>query len=284
MRCKVLAVAAVVMACMVGRVQAQTVTFEYTSDQSAYSASIGSTVTVNLYLTEILTGGAHSIIGPNGYEYGLTGAALSVNQVSATVGTGSTIATASNNTNAYNAATPGFGTNNTNSTIIVAYNGNSGGAAGIATSVIGGGNPANVPAGTQVSSIGGVVTNSVLVGTITITVAAGTTKYQVTSPDTSPAGSTDQTGDQTNTSASTFLLDQDGSGTVQQGAFKGTNVSWIGTEDPIWTFTVTPSVAGVPEPSSMLLCGVAISGLGVRAWRRRRGQATETEPEPTAAV
>jgi len=283
MRCKVLAVAAVVMACMVGRAQAQTVTFEYTSDQSSYSAAIGSTVTVNLYLTEILTGGAHSIIGPSGYEYGLTGAALSVNQVSATVGTGSTIATATNNTNAYNAATPGFGTNNTNSTIIDAYNGNAGGAAGIATSVAGGGNPQQVPAGTNVSNIGGVVTNSVLVGTITITVAAGTTKYQVTSPDTNPDGNTDLTGDQTNTSASTLLLDQDGTFKYTSGPNNGTTISWIGTEDPIWTFTVAPT-AGVPEPSSMLLCGVAISGLGFRAWRRRRGQVTETQPEPTTAV
>lgn len=38
------------------------------------------------------------------------------------------------------------------------------------------------------------------------------------------------------------------------------------------TFTVGSNVGPIPEPSSMLLCGFALSGLGYGAWRRREGR------------
>lgn len=278
MRCKVLALAAVALACMVSPAQAQTITYEYTSDALSYSGAVGSTVVVNLYLTETLTGGAKSIIGPSGTEFGLTSAALSVSQSSATVGLGSTITGGAINSNAYNAATPGFNATNTGSTIIAQYNGNTGGAFGLNDAVVTG-SGTNVPPGTHVSTVGGTVTNAVFLGSMTVTIAAGTTTYLIDSPDQSPAGAVDVTGDETNTTQNGLLLDQNGTFTYNSGPNNGTTVNWIGTEDPQETFTVI-ATAVVPEPSSMLLCGLAISGAGFRAWRRRRNQTTETEPTP----
>ena len=113
MRCKVLAVATLAMACLGSPVYAQLssnpygasisdggnnphanpnaspggVQFAYVADQTSYGGAAGSTVTVNLYLQETDPTGYHTLIGPGGY-LGLETAALSVNYVS---GAGATI-------------------------------------------------------------------------------------------------------------------------------------------------------------------------------------------------
>jgi len=53
----------------------------------------------------------------------------------------------------------------------------------------------------------------------------------------------------------------------------GTNGSqtWTGANNNLFQFTVQVG-AVVPEPSSMALCGLAVAGLGVGAWRRRKAK------------
>jgi hypothetical protein len=285
MQRKVLAVAAVVMACMVSPALAQNpnVVYQYTTDLSNYTGAVGTTVTVNFYLTETLTASAHSIIGEgnnsSGYEFGVSQAYIAVAKTS---GGNASIATATANANAYNAATPGFtGDNGTGNKMKVQNN------VGSILDIVGaGGSAPAVPYGTTISNIGGVVVNQIFLGSMTVTVGSTATTYSVTD-GAALADQSDQlqTGNftaTTSSSGSQLLLDTDGSGTASSNG--SNNVSWNGTEDITNTFSVTPTVVGTPEPSSMLLCGLAISGLGVRAWRRRRGQATETEPEATTAV
>jgi hypothetical protein len=47
--------------------------------------------------------------------------------------------------------------------------------------------------------------------------------------------------------------------------------------DPGFKFTVT--AAAVPEPSSLFLVGLAVGGIGIRVWTRRRNQSAAAVPD-----
>jgi len=284
MRCKVLAVAAVVMACMVSPALAQNpnVTYQYTTTSATYAS--GSVISV--YLTETLYGGAASIIGPSGLEYGLTVDNVAINYTGASAAVAITAATLNNG-----AFTAGFGGPSGGSNAGGTYTSSGAGAVGtIFDSVPPGSSPTTGALAVQVSNTGSgegqVVVNSLLLGTFTITNTSGANAvFQITDGTNDATGYLGELNAGTATTTENGLeLDQDGDQVAGSGNDAGKTLSWNGTEDITNQFTVLTASAGVPEPSSMLLCGVAISGLGVRAWRRRRGQATETEPEPATAV
>jgi hypothetical protein len=285
MRCKVLAVAAVVMACMVSPALAQnpSVTYQYTSDATSYAS--GSVVSV--YLTETLYGGAKSIIGPGGQEYGVVTDNVSINYTGASGAVSITAATLNNQ-----AFTAGFGGPSGGSNAGGTYISSGSGAVGtIYDSVPAGSSPTTGALAVQVSNTGvgesQVVVNQLLLGTFTITNTSGANAvFQITDGTNDGSTGYDEqlNAGSTTTTENALQLDQDGDTVASTGNDAGATLSWNGTEDIANTFTVLTASAGVPEPSSMLLCGLAISGVGVRAWRRRRGQATETEPEPATAV
>ena len=138
--------------------------------------------------------------------------------------------------------------------------------AGNAPINIGGGNNAefNVApgfGGVNVSYMSG-TTNTVMLATLTITVGTGATTYTLSSIGTDgiSGGGTPTTG---NTISNTYDYDAGSA-----GLFTGASAF-----SPVYTFTVTPNV---PEPSSMLLCGLAACG-GIVTAVRRRGKAKNVD-------
>jgi hypothetical protein len=59
--------------------------------------------------------------------------------------------------------------------------------------------------------------------------------------------------------------------TTDNGEFGGPPPVYVGTSDPSNAYSFTLTTTAVPEPSSLLLCGLAACGLGFAAWRRRKG-------------
>ena len=306
MRCKVLAFAALVMAAMVSPIHAQSgetgIVFNVVTDAATYT---GNSVTVNVYLQESdPSGTTKSIIGTGGLATiggsgsgALLSAGFAINYVSG--GVGATITSVSANTNATNAngsgtSGPGFGTGGLsigtaldlgNSLVTgQASTTGSGTNAGVNNST---GVTPNGPVATLISGGGTSATANVYqlyLGSVTIAITSGTATYSVTSIANSgdsalsgqaPSGLFQGQGGSLNTDVS-----------KTNGVLGGGKATWKGANSQtLDTFTVSPGVAGVPEPSSMVLCGFAISGLGVSAWRRRKsGKVTETELETVAAV
>jgi len=198
----------------------------------------GQSITVNIYLQETLTAGSSSLITANG---GLGGFGL---QLKTTSGSGTTINSAPTFNSAFNGPAPEY--NPSGSATTQSY---------LAA--------ASPSAGVQLGSGTGAGANEILLVSTTLTAgAAGTTTvFQLQNGGFYGAGeTTTQNGD--------FDLDstnnQSGNGLITGGA------TYTGAATPIggyYTFTVT--VAAVPEPSSVILTGLAFAGLAFVGYRRR---------------
>jgi len=231
------------------------------------TVTANSSVTVNLYLQEVDTGGSQSLIASEG---GLYAAGVTVAQ---TGGSGTTISaiaansqaepngfSGNDNTRLYNSGTQ-TGTGSTSAS--TSSQSNQASLADITA------NSATVPPGPSGTTAGGsVVTNGstttteVFLGTVTIGVGAtANATYTVEGFNKAPAGTFDA-GTYGNTLTATNLYDLDSSNNNDGGGgavYNGTTAM---------TFTI--STAAVPEPSSMVLSGLFIPVAGLGVWLRRR--------------
>src|SRR5262249_18422132 len=215
---------------------------------------------VNVYLQEILTGGSPSIIVPDG---GLVGAGFYVTRTG-TVPSGATTINSNGinpNTNATNPGTPndGFGSGGALSSQVA----NDGSAARLLEGAAG---TTQGPTG-QSTPTGRLI----LLGTVTLTAgAAGTVTTFSLQPYKNAPTSLGGSGQNGNTLTFNFT-DVDVTNNTEQG---GPPPVYTGANDSVFqTFTVTVA----PEPSSMLLCSLAICGGAYVAYRRRRGQASKLQ-------
>lgn len=222
-----------------------------------------SNVTVNLYLQETVTGSSSSLIAS---EQGLYGAAVAV---APTSGSGSTITSVALNNKAEPTGFTGTSASGVTSAGVgylsesqsTTYNGTAG--------------PSGTTTGGSVTTQGGTTTTLVYLGSVTIAVgAAGTsTTFAVESLHDSPSG-TPGSGFDGNTLTATNFYDLD----VTNNKDGGGGATYTGADGNGTTFTISP--AAVPEPSSMLLCGLGAAGMGYFGYRRR----SKVQAEATQAV
>jgi PEP-CTERM motif len=61
---------------------------------------------------------------------------------------------------------------------------------------------------------------------------------------------------------------------------EGTSYIYIGAPetDPGFKFVASPAISSVPEPSSMILAGLAAGAFGLKVWRSRRRKLTASTP------
>jgi hypothetical protein len=224
------------------------VDYRYVAEQSNYTAIIGTLVEVKLFLQETVTAGSTSLIAD---DLGLFGAAVVVTRI-----------------NTGNAAI--FGSSKVLNDFKIAPN--------VAPSPVGfGPSPTQVSQAPATSSQSGLVINAdvlgagsdgpnfatntpgvrkILLGTLNITVGSKTTSFVVS--DYGPTNAT----------------------VTQKGAdLDATTPSHIGAADPVGGPFVF-RVVGIPEPSSMALCGLIGCGLSYAGYRRRKGQPSPAQGTP----
>jgi PEP-CTERM motif len=236
-----------------------------------YTVAGGSTVTVNLYLVEVATSGTSSMIAAAG---GLFSGALNTTLASANGSPAPTITAAAGNSNAYPA---GFATINTFVYNNIGAVGGTGSSASIQNiSDLGKANPPG-PSG---STTGGFIVTSgnntttyVYLGNVTITVGAtANAKYSVTSFHDAPNG-TFNSGSFFNTmsadDASANTADLDVTNNADQSPNPSYYQAYTGA-DGNGGFFILQTSTSTPEPSSMLLCGLAVCGMGFGYLRRRK--------------
>jgi hypothetical protein len=251
----------------VGAVRAD-VTYQYVTDQSTYTATAGQSVTVYFFLQEQLTGTSQSIINndTSGAFAGLYGAGfVAVKNSGSTNGDGSfkTGSLAFNTNDPSTGAPPGFTTGGNNS-----YTPNSATQQGGLVNI---GNLNAGPLATNISSINGTplvgtVVNSIFLGSATVIAgsAGSTTTFTVESYK-----AVSGVDGNTITSNSGFDLDITNNGTAGGATYSG-------ADNHPYAFSV--SVASVPEPSSIFLCGMLVLGGAYGAYCRRKRQPETVEP------
>lgn len=232
------------------------IVYQYVTDKTTYLGNLGATVPVNIFLQETVTGTSTSLIFSQG---GLFGAAVLVNSPSGAIfgsfdSQGNPIKDFKISPNV--AASPvGFGpvptiTDFTLPPASLPSNANQSGLI-VNADIAGSGSPPGNSSGPKVAS-GGPGVNKILIGTLNVSVAATPATLNVTPYD----GSAN-----TITQAGTDL----DLGTQNVNGYTGARNS------PSWNFTV----AVVPEPSSMALCGLVACGMSYAGFRRRKATASE---------
>jgi hypothetical protein len=207
-------------------------------------SSTATTQTWNIYLQETLTGGASSYITA---QNGLLGAGFSVKNT-----TGQT-------TSAY--ATITAATDQTGN------GGNFAGGTSTMTSIGAGVHSYSDLQSVSISASSGPSTNGgeILLATLTFTLSSTQSTFTLN----------ERNGSNGNTKT---FMDQVSLDTTQTGSNKAGDGNTIpaftgASGDP---FTITIPAAAVPEPSSMVLCGLAACGGAIGAYRRRRAKSRQS--------
>jgi hypothetical protein len=217
------------------------VSYQYVTDQGgSVSGATGSQIVVNIYLQETVTGSSSSILAA---EAGLSGAGVSLQRTSGDAGAN----IAANSTT--------FSGSQTQVGNPIA----TGGTNPSAKDTLIEGVALTAKSGAQGTVVGTGITQ-VLLGSITLTVGTTTSTFTLTARNAGNGNTTTWT--------NTVGLDTDnGTNGTNPGLY-----TFSGARDAPFTITVTPSLAAVPEPSSMLLCGFAACGMGFGAWRRYKAK------------
>jgi hypothetical protein len=227
------------------------ISYQYVTDQSTYSGTAGSSITVNFYLQE---NGANPSNGIINNDNGLFGAGFLATQTNVSGGSaGSTFTVGSlqfNKNDPASGSPQGFGSgglysNKPNTTT------QQGGLENIFTGTV-----------APFTSNIGALQNVIFLGSASIVVGpAGTsTTFTLTSYK-----SFNHVDGNTLTNNSGFDLDVTSS-----------SPAYIGADNNPFTFTV--AAAAAPEPSSILLCGLAACGGALSVYRRRTSQRTPVAP------
>jgi hypothetical protein len=250
------------------------VTYQYVTDQSTYTANAGGSVTIKLYLNETVTSATSTTGAQNSSiifnDGGLVGAGVYV--VAKSGGNGATINTAAGNIQATGNTGNAFDTS-----VFAKTDGVQAGVKEVNNSA------QNTFGNTNGSTVSSTTTYQIFLGTLTITAgsSAGQTNYSVLSFFNAPksfSGANQSNGNTvtagTNASFNNaFGIDLDVSHNANLNG--GPPPDYIGAGDTqnnggAWVFSVTTSAA--PEPSSMLLCGLAVCGGAFTAYRRRKAR------------
>jgi hypothetical protein len=231
------------------------VSYQYVTDQSTYSPQPGMTFTVSVFLLETVTGLDHSVINPPA-GHGLLSAGVAVQQTG-TPPPATIISSISTNNNAIGAG-GGFGNSGSYQTEVATDHSS---AALLAT--------AGVAQGPTTDLSGANGGGKILLGTLTLTAGAAysTTTFSVTSFKNSTG--TLALEQQPLNAATTFTTNLGGQ--TQDLDKNNNNPAYTGANATINTFTVSV----VPEPGSMMLCGLAVCGGIFGAYRRRTGLAAK---------
>ena len=254
------------------------------SVNGTYTVGANSSVVVNLYLVEVANGTPSMIAAAGGLYAG------SVNTTLQSV-SGSAAATSITAAAINGAPEPdGFTGNNTvtkyNNIGPVGGTGSSASIQGITSNNVP--NPPG-PSGTTVGGIiqtnGATTTTYVWLGSVTIAVgASANSKYSVTSFHNAPVGTMGH-----NTNENTLLADNASLNTADadstNNAGNAPNPSYYqaytGADGNGGFFVLQTSGGSVPEPSSMLLCGLAACSMGFGGYWRRRKQRLAAAAEQT---
>jgi hypothetical protein len=240
--------------------------YSYVTDATSYSGAAGSTVTINVYLSEQLTGQSTSLIAQ---QHGLFSAGAAINVKSATGGSAAQVV---NSGFTFNGATEPNGF--TGPTIAV-YNQGSGAAANNlefleAISTTAANNGQGMTANTN---------GLYFLGSQKITVGSGITTYTLTS----------LFNDTINGSNSQLGQENGNTVTVPGPLNGGFDLDVTRTTAPVYTganaaaaYTFTVGPATVPEPGSLALSALGASGLVVGAWRRWRNRLASRTGQETA--
>jgi len=245
------------------------VAYSYVTDQSAYNLSAPGTITVDLYLQEKLTGTSTSLIAADG---GMSSAAASISRAAGqngasfvTTGTGTTPAFGSTTVN-----TAGFAGGGATAVRYGADNNTTNpGAQTASQATFGVLNQLGVGSGP--TNINPDSTGRILIGTVQIAATSGTTKFNLSNypPSGTSSGNTITTG--SGIGAGVGFLDLDYSNNLYPGNTQPFSPNYTGTLANSTFFTVTVTTA-VPEPSSILLCGLVVCGGAFRVYRGRHGK------------
>jgi len=277
---------------MVGTAPAQVV-YSISTDQSTYTGATGSTVLVTISLNETLSNGATSLINnPNtgnglfGFGLGVSNnAGLSATSSNALINAAALGSAAYSVANGATAAAAQVSTANTSSDNKTDYNkGNKYTVAGAAASFqwTAGISSTGLYAPPGSGTIGTssypstTASGSIVLGTVTITIGTGTDVFTIGNAFYPSKGQSD----------GAPIASLNDTSNIAYGAQGANGDTYTGFMDggPI-TFTVKAMTVGTPEPGSLALCGLALSGVGFGAWRRRKSATTtETETAQDAAV
>lgn len=228
------------------------VSYRYVADKSAYlGAAVGDIVPVQLFLQETVTGTSTSLIFR---DNGLFGAAVKVNSPGGVIwGTNGDFKITGNQ--AFSPAGFGNSTGTAGATVVDQVPATATQSGLIINADIAG----TAAPGPKVAS-GGPGINMILLGTLNVKVGATPESMTVT-----PYGGSFNTITQVGADDLDF-------GTQQVNGYTGAS------NNPLGNFSFT--VAVVPEPSSMALCGLVACGMSYAGYRRRK--ATAAEPAPVA--
>jgi hypothetical protein len=230
------------------------ISYQYVTDKTSYSAQPGASVTVQVYLLETLTGGSTSLINNH---HGVSTAGVGVQQAGTVPANAAIISSISTNQSAVGAG-GGFGTNAADQSNVKADGSN----VALQESVAGGSTGPTTD-----------VNGKILLGTMTLTAGAANTitTFSVTSfANSSNSLATGFGGPSTATKSPQFDLDRDNNG----GG--GPPATYNGANDISNTFTVV----AVPEPSSIMLCALAVCSGAFVAFQGRKARLWGWERHP----
>jgi len=262
-----------ILACVAPSARAD-VSYAYVADANGVTLANGQTATFNLYLEEHTdtTKGQQSI-------FDLTGGGLfsSTVQATRTAGDGGvTFANGGKDINGNNTAAPWA----SNTTVSIASGATNPAKGNIAGSISNGG-PPNPYVLNSAKTTANDQYRDVLLGTMTVTGGNVTTILNL--------------GPKTITNSATLTWAGPGPafdptkrvGLDTDNGTGSPNTTFVfqGARDFTFTITAAQPSTGVPEPSSMALCGLAACSMGIGAWRRRKAkQAAQAAADEAAAA